>query len=162
MAFSTCSAADIFHPRFAELSGLLNSPLLMHRKYWEWIYILNTALNNGICVPGKYALGFGVGQEPLPAAFTKFGVRITATDAPSDIGVGQGWNDGGQYAGDAAQLPFEGIVDRESFARLVDYRVVDMNAINPELTRLRLFAPILHVTLCLADAVGAKVGTTSD
>jgi hypothetical protein len=30
------------------------------------------------------------------------------------------------------------------------------------LARLRLFAPIFHVTRCLADTVGAKVGTTSD
>lgn len=82
MPYSTCSAADFFHPRFLEISDLLNSPVALHRKYWEWVYIVHTALDRGLAAPGKRALGFGVGQEAIPAVLAKLGTEVTATVPP--------------------------------------------------------------------------------
>lgn len=133
MPYSTCSAADFFHPRFSEISQLLNSPVALHRKYWEWVYIVHTALDRGLAAPGKRALGFGVGQEAIPAVLAKLGTQVTATDAPEEIGVGQGWYSGREYAGDAQQLTYAGIIDKEQFLQNVRYFQVDMNAIDPDL-----------------------------
>ena len=39
MPFSTCSARDFFHPRYTEVSRLLDIEVVFHRKHWEWVYI---------------------------------------------------------------------------------------------------------------------------
>ncbi len=81
---STCHAADFFHPRFAEISGLLALPPILHRKYWEWVFILAAARRYGIG-RGKRALGFGVGAEPLGSALAHFGADVVGTDAPPEL-----------------------------------------------------------------------------
>src|SRR4051812_19378190 len=82
MSYSSCSARDFLHPRYSELSLALNIPISYHRKYWEWVFILHTALGRGLARPGERALGFAVGTEPLAAALARHGVSVTATDAP--------------------------------------------------------------------------------
>jgi hypothetical protein len=135
MRYSTCSAADFLHPRFAQLSALLRIPLSYHRKYWEWVFIVHTAMKENLARPGASAVGFGVGAaEPVAAVLAKHGVSVTATDAPEEIGVGQGWSSGSEYASGVEALAYEGVVDRETFLRQVRYDVCDMNDIPERLT----------------------------
>ena len=54
---------------------------------------------------------------------------MTATDAPATIGGGHGWASGDQYAAGLDSLLYEGIVDRETFLRRVEYDTCDMNDI---------------------------------
>ena len=79
-------------------------------------------------MPGRKALGFGVGAaEPVAAVLARFGMDVTATDAPDDIG--EKWLGGGQYAAKAADLRHDGILDDETFSRRVRYERCDMNSI---------------------------------
>jgi hypothetical protein len=48
----------------------------------------------------------------------------------------------------------------EDLRLLTNYQMDSENRLCLLLARLRLFAPIFHVTHCLADTAGAKVGTT--
>ncbi len=112
MAFSTCSAADFFHPRYTEISESLGIPVSFHRKYWEWAFIMHIAISRGLAADGMRALGFGVGKEPIVAALAARGMSVTATDAPASIGGGHGWASGDQYAAGLDSLPYEGIVDQ--------------------------------------------------
>lgn len=133
MEYSSCASHDFFHPEFKRLSEIIGIPLVLHRKYWEWVFVVHHAFRKQAIGPGKRGIVFGVGNETLPAVFAKFGTRVTATDAPSDIGVGQGWQASAEFAANLAALPSLDM-DRAEFERLVEWRECDMNAIDPAFT----------------------------
>jgi hypothetical protein len=59
-------------------------------------------------------------------------MHITATDAPAEIGVGDGWQSGNEFARALAAMP-HGNLDRAEFERLVEWRECDMNNIDHQL-----------------------------
>ncbi len=133
MAYSTCCASDFLHPEYSRLSALLGLPLVFHRKYREWVFILHQAIRTEAVGPGKRALGFAVGTEPLPSALAKLGGQVTATDAPEEIGLEQGWSRGGEHASKLDDLFRPGVVERSDFDESVEFDVCDMNDISPGL-----------------------------
>ena len=134
MAYSTCSAADFINPDFEPLCDRLGLEPTYHRKFWEWVFILHHALRTGAVAPGRRALGFAVGSEPLPSAFAATGAAVTATDAPTEIGVGQGWRQGGEHASQLLDIHNPAIIDRDTFLDRVHFAECDMRAIPPDLT----------------------------
>ena len=134
MRYSSCSAADMLHPRYSELSSLLSHPPVFHRKLWEWIFITHHLLEAGAIEPGKRGLCFGVGSEALPALFAARGVAVTATDAPPSVSESSGWVKSGQHAASRESLRKSNICPNDRFDDLVTYRHCDMNDIDPDLT----------------------------
>jgi hypothetical protein len=132
MQYSTCSAADFYHPRFTEIAAELAIPPMLHRKFWEWAYIVHTAQSRGMVAPGKRALGFGVGTERMPALFAKGGMQVTSTDAPQSVDNAQGWSSTGQYSNAIESLPYGGILDKETFLERVHFQECDMNNIGDD------------------------------
>ena len=104
-----------------------------HRKQWEFVYIAQVLKTHSMLASGKKGLGFGVGQEPLPALFASFGCNILATDVAVEEAVGKKWAKVGQHLGNVNQVPFQGICEEEIFFSLVEFRAQDMNAIEPDL-----------------------------
>jgi hypothetical protein len=133
MASSACLAQDFFHVEFARLCELICSRVNFHRKLWELVFITHHLETAGMLGPGRRGLAFGVGREPLPAAFAELGCEITATDAPLEVGVSAGWQESGQFAHGLANLP-RGRLDAETFESRVHWRECDMRAIDPALT----------------------------
>lgn len=82
--------------------------------------------------PGKHGLGFAVGQEPLTAMFASKGARITATDLAVEEAQSAGWVSTGQHASGIQALNSRKICAPEEFARLVEFKVADMNNIPSE------------------------------
>jgi hypothetical protein len=105
-----------------------------HRKQWEFCYILQALSTAGALAPGRRGLGFGVGQEPLPAVFANYGCSVVATDLDLARAKVKGWSDDNQHAASAEALNLLGIAKPEIFARNVRFQVADMNAIPPDLT----------------------------
>lgn len=134
LPFSTCSAADFLHPRYAEICGILAHGLQFHRKLWEWIFVYHHLNEMGVLKDGNRGIGFGVGQERLPAVFANRGVSVLATDAPPEIGVSSGWTETGQHSDSLAELKFPEIVSDAVFDAKVSHRFCDMNAIEDDLT----------------------------
>jgi hypothetical protein len=134
MAYSTCSAADFLHPRFAELAALFGHPVRYHRKLWEWVFIIHHLQEAGVLKEGKRGIVFGVGREALPSLFAKFGAEVLATDAPDDIGEESGWKQTDQHSAALSQIRYNHVVDGDVFDRKVSMRTCDMNNIDPELT----------------------------
>ena len=92
------SAAQFSEPTFERLRRIMfpgevripwgASPATVgipHRKLWEFCYILRAAEQHGRLKPGLSAVGFGVGQEPIPAALARFGLSILATDLDATL-----------------------------------------------------------------------------
>lgn len=133
LPFSTCSAADFLHPRYAEICGVLGHRLQFHRKLWEWIFIFHHLETAGMLAEGMRGLGFGVGKERLPAVFASRGASVIATDAPAELGVSNGWSDTGQHSDSLTELRYPELVSDELFDARVSHRFVDMNAISNDL-----------------------------
>lgn len=133
MAYSTCSASDFFHPKYAEICAMLRSRPVFHRKDWEWVYIIHKLLSSGVVGEGRRGIVFGVGQEKLPALFASLGASIVATDAPPDHKSAGGWERSNQYGASRDQLRHEGILPNHLFDQRVTHQFCDMNAIDPSL-----------------------------
>lgn len=137
------SAAQFAHPDFERLSRILyptatlpwgTSPIsTLHRKVWEFVYVLRVAEQFGVLREGGRAVGFGVGQEPIPAALAAHGVSVLATDLDASEDVSREWAETGQHLATLASLSMPDIVSDEILERRVGIRFVDMNAIPDDL-----------------------------
>lgn len=105
-----------------------------HRKVWEFAFILAALEHKRMLLPGYKGLGFGTGTEHLPSVFARSGLKIVATDAPSELGTGETWGKGGQWSQSLEDLWHPNLVDRETFFGNVEFRPVDMNAIPADLS----------------------------
>jgi 2-polyprenyl-3-methyl-5-hydroxy-6-metoxy-1,4-benzoquinol methylase len=99
---------------------------ISYRKAWEWAAILQALHERGMLQPGKRALGFAVGREPLASIFASMGVEVLASDlgegAPADR-----WSATGQHAASLRKVLHRNHVDEQTFNRLVSFQPVDMN-----------------------------------
>ena len=99
----------------------------MHRKLWEYAYIDFQLRKLAKITPENKGLCFGVGQEKLPAIFASSGCKITATDAPPEIG--EHWAGSKEYSRNVLDLNHLGVISPEEFKDLVEYKTVDIDRI---------------------------------
>lgn len=126
-------AADFYHPKFSDfLRRFNNHPFQMHRKLWEYAFIEYHLSKLSCLQEGKKGLCFGVGQEPLPALLANRGCSILATDAAPES-VGAIWSKDQQFSRTAADLNYDGMIDKATFESLVSYETCDMNNIGSHL-----------------------------
>ena len=127
------SAAQIAEPLYREWAARIGEEPRFHRKQWEYIVILLAAEQAGLLRPGASAIGFGVGTEPVPAAFAARGVRVVATDRPQDE---RGhWSTRNEYAVNVESLVKPAICDPSVMREVVSFRPVDMAALPEDLGR---------------------------
>lgn len=103
-----------------------------HRKQWEFCYILQVLAREGMMAPGLRGLGFGVGGEPLAALFASRGISVLATDLEPERAQKQGWVETAQHAASKEALNDRALCDPAAFDHLVDFRFMDMNAIDAD------------------------------
>lgn len=128
-----CTQGQMEEPHYSYWCGQIRELPRMHRKQWEFCYILQALKSHDMLVEGKRALGFGVGLEPLAAVFADRGVSVLATDLEPEGAQQAGWVKTAQHARNKASLNDRHICEPERFDRLVDFRFMDMNAIDPDL-----------------------------
>ena len=104
---------------------------LHHRKHWEWAYIHATAVHADVIGDGRSALGFGVGSEPLVAAFAAAGSTVLATDQSPETAAA--WADTGQHAASLAAVQRPQVCAPDVLAERVTFRTVDMTSLPSDL-----------------------------
>jgi len=77
---SRCRFKDWNQPFFHEWCGRMRTPLLLHRKQWEHVFIAEALRERGALQPGARGLALGAGKELLPVVFAEMGCEIVATD----------------------------------------------------------------------------------
>jgi len=122
-----------FEPRYKEWCDIMRSPARMNRKQWEFVYILEALWQLGCIAEGKRGLGFGCGQEPIPAILAKRGCNIVATDLDFESALEQGWATTQQHAATPEALNPFGMCPGDIFQQRVSFRVVNMNDIPQDL-----------------------------
>ncbi|MBX5490948.1 MAG: class I SAM-dependent methyltransferase [Chloroflexi bacterium] len=128
-----CTQAGLESPALRQWIEPLRETFHVHRKLWEYCYIVQALAERGLLAPGRRGLGFAVGQEPLAALFASLGCEIVATDLAEERAREQGWVASNQHASNLAVLNQRGICDPAVFAERVTFRYVDMNDIPPDL-----------------------------
>lgn len=129
-----CRQADFETPWFAWWTESLGETLRYHRKLWEFVFIAQALHERGLVRMGSRGLGFGVGQEPLPAWLVSRGCRVTATDLDLDAAVEAGWAQSDQHAAGLAPLQRPRLCPPHVLTARVEFRAVDMTAIPPDLS----------------------------
>ncbi len=118
---------QFYSPKFQFWCDELREPFNMHRKLWEYCYVLEVLDHLKVLRPGSTALGFGVGKEPLPSLFAKYGIGVVASDQDFKTAHSQGWAASNQHMSDKASLNGRFICDPTQFDQLVTLATVDMN-----------------------------------
>ncbi|HEY2810416.1 MAG TPA: methyltransferase domain-containing protein [Rhabdochlamydiaceae bacterium] len=111
----------------------LHEQFRYHRKPWEFCYIAQVLYLHGALQPGRRGIGFGTGDEPLPALFAKYGCHVVASDQDYSCAVAQGWVKAGQNEWQKEMLNSKGICDPELFNQRVELRSIDMKNIDNSL-----------------------------
>ena len=106
----------------------------VHRKQWEYVYILQALLENNLLKSGVRGVGFGVGKEPIPAVLANRGCTILATEINIEKPNEGGWVKGKSVDQMLEDLNDRGICDSGKFAELVSFRDIDMNNIPPDIS----------------------------
>lgn len=104
----------------------------MHRKQWEWDYILQALRQEGAVRHGARGIGFGVGREPITAWLAREGCSVLATDQPAGPSA-ERWLSDGQHASMLDELNGDEICPPEEFAEAVRYLSLDMRRIDVDL-----------------------------
>lgn len=73
---------DVLSPWLAYWARELDAPVRAHRKLWEYAVVLQAFYEAGVLKAGSRALGFGVGDEPLPSYMASLGMQVVASDMP--------------------------------------------------------------------------------
>lgn len=128
-----CTAHQMSEPVYAEWCRRMGSEPVLHRKQWEFVFILRTLEYYGALHPESRGLGFGVGIEPLSSLFAAAGCRVVATDLAVDDERAQVWNATDQLGANLRQIYKPDLCDEAAFFERVAYRDVDMNAIPADL-----------------------------
>jgi len=122
-----CEEAD-----YATWCATISETPRLHRKQWEFCWILAVLRAAGAIRPGARLLGFGVGTEPIPAMLAAQGATVTSTDAPPELAAAEGWT-GGDPAADAMANYRDGLLEEARFRERVTFRPADMKAIPEDL-----------------------------
>jgi FkbM family methyltransferase len=128
-----CTEAQFREPVYSTWCAELREQPRLHRKQWEFVYILKVLALRGLLQPGKRGLGFGCGKESLPAILARHGCEVKATDLDPVSSQAKGWIDTNQHASQLEDLNNLGICDPATFARQVSFRAQDMNNISADL-----------------------------
>lgn len=109
-------------------SNHLEGHHLRANKFWQNAAICQALFERKQLKVGNRGIGFGVGQERLPALFAKYGVYVTATDQDFNTLKSKHWSDQ-ELATGAKSLNILGIADKDSFNKHVEYKTLDMTKI---------------------------------
>jgi SAM-dependent methyltransferase len=105
-----------------------------HRKHWEKGWVCGELWRAGLLCSGSRGLGFGVGNDKLPAYFAGLGCEVLATDLdPADRRAAQ-WAATGQHCAGVEWLRDPALCEGAAFEARCSFRGVDMNKVPDDLT----------------------------
>lgn len=128
-----CTHEQLDSAAFRYWASKIHERWRLHRKLWEFCYILQALYERGMLADGKKGLGFAVGEEPLPSLMASMGCTVLATDLDVNDPRATVWADTNQLTAGLAMLNQRRICPEDLFKQRVNYRPVDMNHIPTEL-----------------------------
>ena len=130
---SLCTEHQLGCPAFRYWAQQIRQDWCLHRKLWEFCFVLQALYERDMLRQGRRGLGFAVGSEPLPDLMASLGCQIMATDLDAQDSRSQVWEATGQLAAGLQGLNVRQICPPELFSQRVSFRAVDMNHIPADL-----------------------------
>jgi len=134
MVSGLCRQIHFSTDEFRYWTNVMGDTPTMHRKQWEYFYVVQALFEHDMLAPGKKGLGFAVGREALPALFAKHGCEILATDLDQEEASAVGWVQTGQHSNQVEHLYYENVCPHDAFFSVVRYQNLDMNNIPADLS----------------------------
>ncbi|MEI6481427.1 MAG: hypothetical protein WCO19_03935 [Candidatus Saccharibacteria bacterium] len=106
----------------------LDGFMLQSNKFWQNAAIVQVLYEHNLLEEGISGLGFGVGNERLPALLAKYNVNVTATDQDYRKTKALHWSKG-ELATGLKSLNKYGICDDSQLKKYVSYVPADMKKI---------------------------------
>ena len=126
-----CTENQLREPIYGAWCEALGEPVRLHRKLWEYAYILQALAVHDLLAPGRRGFGFRCYREPLTAVMATRGCEIVATDGAREI-AGDGVDVArARPVEDLNSVP--GLCDPDLFHRRVTRRAIDMSRTSPDL-----------------------------
>lgn len=124
-----CVKEQLESPAFRYWASALKEDFRLHRKLWEFCYILQSLYERGMLTEGKRGLGFAVGEEPLPSLMAQMGCEILASDLDSSDERAGVWAETAQLASTLEGLNERQLCEDSLFRERVSFQPIDMNKI---------------------------------
>jgi len=117
-----CTASQFAEDHFDRLVSQFNQAPRMHRKQWEYAYILRVLEVHDMLHAGRSGIGFGVADEPILAVMAAAGMSLIATERP-------GYRRAGLDSPELSVMDvfYGGICPEGDFRQRVQVQPVDMN-----------------------------------
>ncbi len=129
-----CTKHQLNSPAFRYWATQLHEEFRLHRKLWEFCFVMQSLHERGMLAEGRRGLGFAVGEEPLPALMAHLGCSVLASDLDiSDERAGV-WAETAQLASTLDGLNTRGLCEDTQFRERVSFRPIDMNRIPKDVT----------------------------
>jgi hypothetical protein len=124
-----CEKAFLDSPAAHYWTKAMGLNWILHRKLWEFCFVVQALFERDMLREGRRGLGFAVGEEPLPALFASMGCEVLATDLDAQDDRATAWAETAQLATSVDKLSRPLICPDDIFRRRVAFRAVDMNNI---------------------------------
>ncbi len=123
-----CTAAQFREPEYRRVCTILLEEPRLHRKQWEFAYIVRCVEQAGLIGPAHKGLGFLRERERLPAVFASRGCDIVAAGPATD----QAQDDSASRR-ELDELHFPGLLERSVLQRRISYRGIEMKRVPSDL-----------------------------
>jgi SAM-dependent methyltransferase len=130
---SLCTRGQLESPAFRYWAAQMQESWRLHRKLWEYCFILQALYERDMLSAGRRGLGFAVGEEPLPSLMASLGCEVLATDLDAADTRAEVWAQTAQLAASLEGLNRRRLCNEDEFRRRVSFRPVDMNRIPADL-----------------------------
>jgi SAM-dependent methyltransferase len=124
-----CTESQFFTKTYNDWCAQIKEEPLLHRKQWEYAYILQAMRENDLLRSNRTGLGFGIGKEPLPAVMVNHGCSLLVSDLDEETADAHGWVETNQFSDGLSGLNERGICGQSLFKQQVTYQTIDMNRI---------------------------------
>lgn len=125
-----CTENDFYNENFRQIKRELidTEEIVLRRKVWEWVYIIQVLQYYKMLGEGKKGIGFAVGKEPLPSYFAKNHTDVLASDLGAYEENAKDWVNTNQHSsGNLKELWYGNICPEQLFDKHVKYRDINMN-----------------------------------
>lgn len=130
-----CTAAQFYSSEYKRWADEMAVPVVLHRKQWEFVYILSVLNHYGKLNTGVTGLGFGCGKEPIASVMANYGCKIVLSDLDLQDASQKGWVSTNQHSVQLKDLHNEGVCEWEVFKENASFMTIDMNNIPGDLPK---------------------------
>lgn len=131
--WSASISNDFFTSWFRKSCAELKIEPVLHRKIWEFAFIINNLDYYGFIETDTTGIGFGCGTEPIPSYLASKGINIVATDLEPSNESAKAWIDTAQHISDRDKIWMPDLCTKSEFENRVSLRYEDMNSISSDL-----------------------------